>query len=304
MSQDWVLENNRSQPREAMILKLGCTLKPQMETMQYRNQVKPLHLWGRACIGLRAFDLEILGSLCFSPVMSVFIAGPFLFCFFLNILFALGFNRAAKRYLRSWVQFSSVAQSCPILCNPIDCSTPGFPLHHQLLELTQAHVHWVGDAIQPSHPLYSSSPAFNHSQHQGLFKWVSSLHQVAKVLVFQLQHQSFQWIFRTDFLEDGLAGSPCCPTDSQGSSPTPQFLEVDWLQLLSCDGREPPEGLTWVPFQYRDLWCNYLLLIIIHSLLIYCTDQLGLVCYGNKQPPYLIGFKQQRFISGLCFISV
>ena len=135
------MENNRSQPCEAMILKLGCTLKPQMETMQYRNQVKPLNLWGQARIGLRAFDLEILGSLRFSPVMSVFIAGPFLFCFFLNILFALGFNRAAKRYLRSWVQFSSVAQSCPILCNPIDCSMPGFPLHHQLLELTQAHVH-------------------------------------------------------------------------------------------------------------------------------------------------------------------
>ena len=75
------------------------------------------------------------------------------------------------------------------------------PVHHQLLELTQTHVHWVGDAIQPSHPL--SSPflsAFNLSQHQGLFQWVSSLHQVAKALEFQLQHQSLQWIFRTDFL--------------------------------------------------------------------------------------------------------
>ena len=98
-------------------------------------------------------------------------------------------------------QFSSVAQSCPTLCDPMDCSTPDLPVHHQLPEFTQTHVHWVCDAIQPSHPLSSpSSPAFNLSQHQGLFKWISSSHQVAKVLKFQLQHQSFQWIFRTDFL--------------------------------------------------------------------------------------------------------
>jgi len=81
-------------------------------------------------------------------------------------------------------QFSSVTQSCLTLCDPIDWSTPGFPVHHQLLKLTQTHVHWVGDAIQPSHPLPSPSPAFSHSQHQGLFKWVSSSHQVAKVLEF------------------------------------------------------------------------------------------------------------------------
>ena len=98
-------------------------------------------------------------------------------------------------------QFSSVAQSCPAGCDPKDCSTPGFPVHHQLLEFTQTHVHWVSDAIQPSHPLLSPSPpAFNLSQHQGLFQWVGSSHQMAKVLEFQLQHQSFQWIFRTDFL--------------------------------------------------------------------------------------------------------
>ena len=90
-------------------------------------------------------------------------------------------------------QFSSVAQSCPTLCNPMNCSTPDFPVLHQLPELAQAHVHWVGDAIQLSHPLSSPSPsAFNLSQHQGLFQWVSSSHQVAKVLEFQLQHQSFQ----------------------------------------------------------------------------------------------------------------
>ena len=76
----------------------------------------------------------------------------------------------------------------------MDCSTPGLPVHHQLPEFTQAHVHWVSDAIQPSHPLSSPSlPAFNLSQHQGLFNWVSSSNQVARVLEFQLQHQSFQW---------------------------------------------------------------------------------------------------------------
>ena len=98
-------------------------------------------------------------------------------------------------------EFSSAVWSCPTLCDPTDCSMLGFPVHHQLLELTQTHVHWVSDAIQLSHPLSSPSPpTFNLSQHQGLFQWVSSLHQVAKVLEFQLQHQSFQWIFRTDIL--------------------------------------------------------------------------------------------------------
>ena len=97
-------------------------------------------------------------------------------------------------------QFSSIIQSCPTLCDPMDCSTPGFPVHHQYLELAQTHVHRAGDTIQPPHPLSSRSPAFNLSQHQGLVQWVSSLHQVAKVLEFQLQHQSFQWIFRTNFL--------------------------------------------------------------------------------------------------------
>ena len=89
---------------------------------------------------------------------------------------------------------SSVAQSCPTLYDSMDCSTPSFPVHHQLLEFTQTHVHWVGDAIQPSHPLSSPSPpALNLSQHEGLFQWVNSSHEVAKVLEFQLQHQSFQW---------------------------------------------------------------------------------------------------------------
>ena len=90
------------------------------------------------------------------------------------------------------VHFSSVAQSYSTLCNPKGCSMPGLPVHHQLSELAQTHVHWVRDAIQSSYPLSSPSPpAFNLSQHQGLFQWVSSFHQVAKVLEFQLQHQSF-----------------------------------------------------------------------------------------------------------------
>ena len=110
-------------------------------------------------------------------------------------------------------QFSSVAQSFLTLCNPKNRSTPGLPVHHQLLEFTQTHVHQVGDAIQPSHPLLSPSPpAFNLSQHQGLFQWVNSLHQVAKVMEFQLQHQSFQWTPRTD------------------------LFRMDWLDLLVVQG--------------------------------------------------------------------
>ena len=110
----------------------------------------------------------------------------------------------------------------------MDYSTPGLPVHHQLQEFTQTHVHWVGDAIQPSHPLSSPfPPTFDLSWHQGIFQWVSSLHQVAKVLEFQLQHQSFQWIFRTDFLYDGLVGSPCSLKDPQESSPTPQFKSIN-----------------------------------------------------------------------------
>ena len=91
------------------------------------------------------------------------------------------------------IQLSSVAQSCPTLCDPMNRSTPGLPVHHQLPEFTQTHVHWVSDAIQPSHPLSSPSPlAPNSSQHQSLFQWVNSSHEVAKVLEFQLWHHSFQ----------------------------------------------------------------------------------------------------------------
>ena len=106
----------------------------------------------------------------------------------------------SHRYQFSSVQFSSVAQSCPTLCDLMNRSTPGLPVYHQLPEFTQTHVHRVGDAIQPSHPLSSPSPPVpNPSQHQSLFQWVNSLHKVAKVLEFRHQHQSFQWVFRIDF---------------------------------------------------------------------------------------------------------
>ena len=106
--------------------------------------------------------------------------------------------------------------------------------HSPTTGLTQIHVLRVSDAIQPSHPLSSPSPpTFNLSQHQGLFKWVSSSHQVAKVLEFQLQHQSCQWTPRTDFLYDGLVGSPCSPKDSQESSPTLQFKSVN-SSITNC----------------------------------------------------------------------
>ena len=92
-------------------------------------------------------------------------------------------HRILVEMLCGKVQFSSVAQSCPTLCDTMNHSMPGLPVHHQPPEFTQTHVQWVGDAIQPSHPLSSPSPpAFNLSQHQGLFQWVSSWHQVAKVI--------------------------------------------------------------------------------------------------------------------------
>ena len=95
----------------------------------------------------------------------------------------------------------SVVQLCLTLCNPMDCSTPGLPVLHHLLEFVQTYVHWVTDAIQPPHPLSTPSPlAPNLTQHQSLFQWVSSSYQVARVLELQLQHQSFQWIVRVDFL--------------------------------------------------------------------------------------------------------
>ena len=104
------------------------------------------------------------------------------------------------RWILYQLSRSSVTQSCPTLCNPMDYSTPGFPVHHQLQELAQTPVHQVGDAIKPSHSLLSPSPpTFNLSQDQGCFQWVSSSNPVACILELQLQHQSFQWLFRVDF---------------------------------------------------------------------------------------------------------
>ena len=113
---------------------------------------------------------------------------------------------------------------------PMDCSMPGFPVLHYLLEFAHIHVHWISDAIQPS--LSSPSPpAFYLSQNQGFFLWVSSLYQVAKVLELQLQHQSFQWIFRVDFLSNWLVWSPCSPSEFQEPSPAPQFESNNSLAL-------------------------------------------------------------------------
>ena len=109
----------------------------------------------------------------------------------------------------------------------MDCGMPSFSVLHYLLELAQTCVLWVSDAIQPSHPLsLPSPPALNLFMHKGLFQWVSSLHQVAKILELQLQHLSVQWIFRIDFLWGWLVWSPYSPRDSLESSPAPQFESI------------------------------------------------------------------------------
>ena len=119
----------------------------------------------------------------------------------------------------------SLAELCLTLCYPIDCNMPGFPVLHYLLEFSQTHVHCIDDAIQPSHPRSPpSTTALNLSRHQGLFQWVGSSPQVAQVL--QLQHQPFQWIFRVDFLCNWLVWSPCCPRDTQESSPESQSESI------------------------------------------------------------------------------
>ena len=113
---------------------------------------------------------------------------------------------------------------CLTLWDPMNYSTPGFPVLCYLSEITQIHVHWVNDVIQPSHPLSAPSvPALNLSHHQGLFQWVGSSHQVTRVLELQLQYQSSQWIFSVDFLWDWLVWSSCSPRDSEESSAAPEF---------------------------------------------------------------------------------
>ena len=122
----------------------------------------------------------------------------------------------------TWDQISG--QWCPTLCDPMNRSTPGLPVHYQLLEFTQTYVHWVSDAIQPSHPLSSPSPpAPSHSQHKSLFQWVNYSHEVAKVLEVSAL---------ASFLPKKSQGwSPCSPRDSQESSPTPQFKSINSLVL-------------------------------------------------------------------------
>ena len=145
------------------------------------RKLLPPNIFARSNIYLSKSKLMITSLLKFS-------ISPLLF------LEAISFS---SKYRES-VQFSSVAQSCPTLFDHMDCSMPDLPVHHQLPEFTQTHVHWVGDANQPSHPLGSpSTSTFNLSQLQGFFRWVTS-YQVAKVLECQLQHQFLQWIFRTD----------------------------------------------------------------------------------------------------------
>ena len=124
----------------------------------------------------------------------------FVFCFFflLFLLSRLSLSVAVS-FLCLILSISSDAQSCLTCYEPMDCSSPGFPVHQQHPKLAQTHVHWVGKAVKPSYALLSPfPPAFNLSQHHCLFQWASSLHQEAKVLEFQHQYQSFQWIFSTD----------------------------------------------------------------------------------------------------------
>ena len=129
-----------------------------------------------------------------SPLLFTWNCHNIGFCLFLRVFFLIEGQLLYNIVLvsdihqhESAIQFSSVTQSCPTLCDPMNRSTPGLPVHHQLLEFTQTHIHRVGDAIQPSHPLSSPSPsAPNPSQHQSLFQWVNASHEVAKVLEFQL----------------------------------------------------------------------------------------------------------------------
>ena len=139
------------------------------------------------CIGIEFFSFLDFFSVSISSVSFAFLYG--LYEGFLDsILIQCSECIALYNFT-----VSSVTQSCLTLCNPMDSSKPGFPVHHQLPELPQTHVHQISDAIQPSHPLLSPSPpAFSLSQHQGLFQGIGSSNQVAKVLEFQLQHQSFQ----------------------------------------------------------------------------------------------------------------
>ena len=128
------------------------------------------------------------------------------------------------------VQFSSVTQSCLTLCNSMNHSKPGLPVHHQLPEFTQTHVHWVGDAIQPSHPLSSPSPPAPNPPSTRVLSNESTL-RMRWLKYWSFSFSIFQWTPRTDLLQDGLVGSLCSPRDSQESSPTPQFKSINFSPL-------------------------------------------------------------------------
>ena len=156
----------------------------------------------------------------------------------------LSFTRLGNSF--SSVQFSSVAQSCPTLCDPMNYSTPGLPVHHQLLEFTQTHVRWVTDAIQPSHPLSSPSPpAPNPFQHQSLFP-MSQLFASGGQSIGASASASVlpNNLFRTDFLSDGLVWSPCSPRDSQESSLASQLESINSLVLNLL--YDPTDIHTWL----------------------------------------------------------
>ena len=137
-------------------------------------------------------------GLLWSYSIYKWLLSPYCIPGFTRVLFNL--QVFTEPLLYTWFQFSSVAPSCPTLCDPMNCSTPGLLTHHQLPEFTQTHVHWVGDAIQPSHPLSSPfPPPPNPSQHQGLFQWVNSSHEVAKVLELLWSYSIYKCLL-----------SPCC----------------------------------------------------------------------------------------------
>ena len=158
--------------------------------------------WHLCCSGDTSCVVIILVSYKWSwllplPLFCISLLLPSL----MNLIVLATFRHLRKHILRRvGVKRNGSVHSYPTLCDPMNRSTPGLPVYHQLPEFTQTCAHRVGDAIQLSHPLSSPSPAPNSSQHQGLFQWVNSLHQVAKVLKFQLQHQSFQWTPRTDLI--------------------------------------------------------------------------------------------------------
>ena len=155
----------------------------------------------------------------------------------------------------------SIAQSGPTLCDPTDCSMPGFPVLHYLPEFAQTHVHWVSDAIQPFHPLSPPSPpALNLSQHQGLFQWVGSSHQVAKVLELQLQHQSFQWIFRVD------------------------SFRIDWFDLLTVQ-ETLKSLLQHHSLKASVLWCSALFIVQLSHLCV--------ITWKNQSFDYMDLYRQR-----------